>query len=355
MRKSQSVLIALLLSILAIPAARATCILNLRLAGPSTLVWNDLPGIKTYELQESFDNFKHSRNYLLTVSSFSIEHRSSKDTIASYIVTAIFDNSVLSAGPASDTCTEVLQVPIKADPEFRSMTRKAVVPIAGSAAGAFGGRFKTTLKLTPTDGNQHGRIVFHPLAAVASASDPSMPYSFPNGFGQTVVIDDVVAQLGQSGLGSLDIVPDADSASSVPSVEARLYNDTPEGTFGTTTAALYPFDYLEAPTLTFHVPTGPFRMNLGVRTFTATTAKALIYGSDGRLSEFADLYWPAGYTILAPVSQILGKNVEAGDMVIIYYNGSAIPFYTITENRTNDPELFVARPEQSTDVGSYVE
>lgn len=340
---------------LTLPSFGATCILNLRLADPSTLVWNDVAGVKTYELQESFDSFKHSRNYLLNVPSFAINHRVSKDTNAAYIVTAIFDNKVLSVGPSSDTCTESLLITIKADPEFRSMTRKAVIPIAGSAAGAFGGRFKTSLTLTPTDGNQHGRIFFHPAGAVASSGDASTAYSFPNGFGQTVVIDDVGARFGESGPGSLDIVPDADSAPSVPNVEARLYNDTPIGTFGTTITALYPFDYLEAPTLTFHVPAGPFRMNLGIRTFTATVAKALIYGTDGRLRDFADLYWPADYTILAPVDRILGKSVAPGEMVIVYYTGSAIPFYTVTENRTNDPEVFVARPAQSTDVGSYVE
>ena len=38
-------------------SARAVCPLNLRLADPLTLTWDNVPGIKSYEVQESFDNF----------------------------------------------------------------------------------------------------------------------------------------------------------------------------------------------------------------------------------------------------------------------------------------------------------
>jgi hypothetical protein len=48
-------------------------------------------------------------------------------------------------------------------------------------------------------------------------------------------------------------------------------------------------------------------------------------------------------------------SVAPGEKVIFYFDGSAIPFYTRTENRTNDPDLFIAYPEHSANIGSYVE
>ncbi|HSP16723.1 MAG TPA: hypothetical protein VLV78_18395 [Thermoanaerobaculia bacterium] len=344
----------LLVSLLA-PAARAACTLNLRQADSTTIAWNAIPGINTYQVQESTDNYATSRNYFITAPSFKINRRASVDTKIVYIVTAMLDTSAASVGPAVEGCTEQLAVTVKGDPEFRTLTRKAVLPIVGSGPGAFGGRFKTTLKLTANGPDQRGRLVFHPAGAIESPSDPSILYSFDGGLGQTVVFDDVVARIGQSGVGSLDIVPDADAASTVPTIEARLFNDTPNGTFGTSTTAFYPFDYLHAPDLAFRIPDAQFRINLGLRTLQAVSARVLIYGLGGRLRDFVDLSWPAGYTIVAPVSQVIGRDVVAGESVQIFFDGAAIPFYTVTENRTNDPELFVAQPSHSFNVGSYVE
>lgn len=350
----RSLSLALLVFPLALSSANA-CVLHLRQAGATTLTWDLVDGAKLYEVQESFDtNFATSRNWFVTAPPFTIDHRVSADAHAKYMVTAILGSNILSVGPAADVCTESLSVTLSADPQFRALTRKAIVPIVGSVAGAFGSRFKTSLRLTANGGGQHGRIVFHPIGAIAGDSDPSIPYAF-TGAGDSIGFDDVVDYLGRSGLGSLDIVPDDDASSTIPLVDVRLYNDTPGGTFGTSARAVYPFDYLHAPAMTVQIPTGPFRVNLGVRTLTATAAKVLIYDTSMRLRTFVDLVWPADYTILAPVDQILGKSVQPGETLLVYFDGGAIPFYTVTENRTNDPDLVVARPEQTGDVGSYVE
>ncbi len=354
MFSNRCAVIVLLISLLA-PAAHAACALNLHLADATTIAWSSIPGIRTYQVQESTDNYATSRNYFITAPSFKINRRASADTKIVYIVTAMLDSSAAFVAPAAEGCAEQLAVTLKADPEFRAMTRKAVLPIVGSGPGAFGGRFKTTLRLTSNGPDERGRLVFHPAGAIASPDDPSVAYGFDAGLGQTVVFDDVVAQIGRSGIGSLDIVPDPDAASAVPTIEARLYNDTPNGTFGTSTPAFYPFDYRQAPTLSFTIPDSQFRINLGLRTLEPVSARALIYGLGGRLRDFTDLSWPAGYTIIGPVNQVIGREVAAGETVQMFFEGAAIPFYTRTENRTNDPELFVARPEQSTNVGSYVE
>jgi hypothetical protein len=348
-------LTAVLLCSLLAPAAHAACTLNLHLADAQTIAWNSIAGINTYQVQESIDNGATSRNYLITAPTFKINRRASDDAKILYIVTAFLDTSAASVGPAADGCTERLSVTVKGDPQFRALTRKAIVPIVGSGPGAFGGRFKTSLSLTANGPDQRGRLVFHPNGSIASASDPSIPYSFDSGLGQTIVFDDVVARIGQSGIGSLDIVPDPEAASTVPTIEARLFNDTPSGTFGTSTPAFFPFDFLQAPPVVFRVPGSDFRINVGIRTLEAVSARVLIYDLGGRLRDFVDLSWPAGLTISGPLNQIIGRNVAAGEQVQMFFTGAAIPFYTRTENRTNDPELFVARPEQSTTVGPYVE
>ncbi|HSP32736.1 MAG TPA: hypothetical protein VLU46_00295 [Thermoanaerobaculia bacterium] len=348
-----SLLAAAILAVLVSPVADA-CILHLRLSGPSTLTWDAVPAAVQYEVQESFDHFVTSSNYFIKANTFEIAHRTSRETSIDYIVTAILGGGIQSVLTTSDACTEPINVKLAADAEFRALTRKAIVPVVGSVAGAFGSRFKTSLKLTATGGLQKGWIVYHPAGAVAKASDPSVRYDL-NGLGASVAFDDIVAQLGATGVGSLDIVPDDDASSVIPEVEVRLYNDTPAGTFGTSTTAVFPFDYLHAPTMTLRIPADGFRINAGVRTLTATRAKALIYGAEGRLRTFVDLAWPADSVAFGTVDQIIRAKVAPGETVILYFDGSAIPFYTITENRTNDPDLVVARPAQSTDVGSYVE
>jgi len=337
------------------PAAHA-CSLNVRsIDNPPALLWDDVSGATAYEVQESFGNVT-SRNYYPKSSPFTIAHRSSADIQIYYVVTAILPSNILSIGSSSEVCREALAVTLKADPAFRALTRKAVVPIVGSGPGANGARFKTSLKLTASSPDERGRVVFHPAGSVAKTDDPSVRYSF-DGRGQELNFDDVVAALGQTGVGSLDIVPDEGASDVLPDVAARLYNETPAGTFGTVAPALLPFDFLQPPDLTVEIPAAgsPFRISVGLRTLTDTHATALIYGTNGRLKSFRNLAWPADYTVLGSIAQIIGVPMDPGQSVTIFFEGAAIPFSTRTENRTNDPELFIPSRVKSVNVGSYVD
>jgi len=55
------------------------------------------------------------------------------------------------------------------------------------------------------------------------------------------------------------------------------------------------------------------------------------------------------------MAQVIGVPLDPGQSVTIFFEGAAIPFYTRTENRTNDPELFIPSRVKSTNVGAYVE
>jgi hypothetical protein len=340
------------------PVATAICTLNVRFSREqSALVWDAVPGVQQYEVQESLDDFQTSRNFFINDTSFPVQHRASSNASISYIVSATIKPSVQSVVPSTEGCVERLVVDIPADPQFRALTRKAVVPLVGSIAGAFGGRFKTSLKLTSNAPAERGRLVFHPVGLVASVSDPSMPYAFglDSGIGATLQFDDVVAAMGQSGVGSLDIIPDDDAPAAVPTVDVRLYNDSPEGTFGTSEPAVLPFDFLQAPAFRIVAPPPQFRLNVGIRTLTATKATVLVFGTNRRLREFRDLQWPADYSVIGTARQIIGVDVAPDESLEFIFDGAAIPFYTVTENRTNDPELFIAAPAPSNDVGSFVE
>jgi hypothetical protein len=345
------------LALLLAPAAYAICPLNVRYVdNPPSLVWTDPGGVKGFEVQESFDNFVTSRNYFPDAPRFVIQRRSSARVRVSYVVTALVSSTVLSVGPLSEGCTETIQITLEPDAAFRTLTRKAVVPIVGSGAGANGGRFKTSLKLTATGPQQQGVLIFHPAGRVGTSDDPAMRYSL-DGAGAVKIYDDIVDAVGQSGIGSLDIIPDEGMSDVIPNIDARMYNATAGGTFGTNTSALLPYDFLHAPTLELQMPApdSQFRLNVGLRTLTETQATVLIYGTSGRLRDFKSLAWPANYTAFGTLPQFIGTALDAGESVTIFFDGAAIPFYTRTENRTNDPELFIPPHVRTLDAGSFVE
>src|SRR5687767_15421963 len=98
--------------------------------------------------------------------------------------------------------------------QFSQRPPDLIVPVVGSTAGQFGASFKTELQLTNATGNaMEGWLVLQPT--VAARRYELAP-------GATLSFADVVAELGQSGLASLDILVDRGST---PIVVARAYND----------------------------------------------------------------------------------------------------------------------------------
>ncbi|HET7433427.1 MAG TPA: hypothetical protein VFN10_01805 [Thermoanaerobaculia bacterium] len=317
------------------------------------LRWNPVAGAAGFYVQETLDGVTSTTHFVQS-NSINLPHRASVDTSIRFLVIAQIDPRT-AAVQTFDACVEQLDTIIPADPAFRAMTRKAIVPLVGSTPGAFGGRFKTSIKLTATNSNQRGTLVFHPAGRPAADDDPSLPYNLRTPE-DTFVVDDFVTQLGLSGVGSLDIIPAEGQEPVLPEIDVRLFNDTPNGTFGTNAAAVLPFDYLAPAAATIDVPEKDFRVNAGFRALSAVSLKVLIYGTDHRLRDFKDRSFPAGWVQFGSVSDLAGTTVAPGESVTLLFGGSAIPFYTLTENRTNDPTLIVpaARPA-SHDVGRFVE
>lgn len=357
----RAVTITAVLCLLASVPADAYCKLNLRYEN-GMLKWDRVDGATDYWVLESYGEPVRLRQFQTRSTSLEVAHRASSEVIVRYTVTAPIALGVRSLDEheppdveTNDACAGTLDVRFPADPAFRAMTRKAILPVVGSTAGAFGGRFKTSLILRPFASDQRGRLVFHPAGQAASDSDPSIRYSF-NG-AEPLVFDDVVAAIGRSGIGSLDIVPDEEASSLIPIVEARLFNEASVGTFGTLVHPSYPFDYLRPAALEVIIPENDrSRVNIGFRTVTETRMRILIYSAAGTLLSFRDVTYPAGWMQMTSASDFAGKPLGPGQMVQVQFAGAVIPFYTVTENSTNDPSLIVVSPRPSSkNVGAYVD
>jgi hypothetical protein len=246
-----------------------------------------------------------------------------------------------------------------------STLRKGIIPVVGSTRGAFGASFKTSLHINALPG-AHGRIVFHPLGTVARDDDPSIPYSFAetvHAVADFLQFDDVVAAMGQSGLGTLDIIPDPFGGNILPPVTARIYNDTPAGTYGTDVPLVLPRDYFfdvyatdrtEAGLVLFSGRTAVppmaavYRRNVGFRTLSDVEIVATIMRKDGAQETSVVGSFPGDYSTMMSIEQFArqfmgGRSIAAEDgLLISTQHGTAIVFYTYTDNRTNDPSIVVS-------------
>lgn len=219
--------------------------------------------------------------------------------------------------------------------------RTGIVPVVLSAPGLNGSLFKTGLQMTnPGLYTIGGRLVFHPASLPGSASDPSLPFSLAAG--ETKSFADLVAAMGQSGSGSLDVYS---TDSPPPLLVTRVFNDAgAAGTSGFTEATVSPENALQAfdsARLTAPADSN-FRMNIGVRTLsTATSLTVTLYSASGISIASAVKSYPADY--FEQVSAASFVNVAAigpnQTISILVNSGSAVVYAVNADNRTNDPSM----------------
>ncbi len=218
-----------------------------------------------------------------------------------------------------------------------------VLTVAGSARGGFGSNFKTSAQLVnisafPIKGN----LVFHPAGRSAAADDPSLAYNL-NSF-DTVFYDDVIAAMGQSGVGSLDVLS---TTSAPPVITVRVYNDAgTTGTSGFTEDVLPPdaavqrneFVFLASPS-----DAANFRMNVGVRSLSEGATLVVSVNDQhgfGIGSPVTKTYVPDFFE--QTTAQLFFNNTPlpaGGYMRIFVTAGSAFVYGSTTDNRTNDSQI----------------
>ena len=281
-------------------------------------------------------------------------------------------------------CASQANISFESDPAFRKALNRVIIPVAGSTEGAFGSRWRTSLALSNNDPRQNmtGWIVFHPAGQVASEDDPSLRYRLSPG--QVMQWDDIVLALGASGLGNIDIVPEDIYEQTqrldtliVPEIQARVVNDTAEGaTFGTDIQEVFPADLvpgqLRPYTLDPSHSLDPKAGGLGTAIVIPSgygetiTSKGVRISVGARYLDFAHLYntlpfepennpfiqlalrrngqyiesavreFPPGYMEQFPLQDVFTNQLMPGDVVVIHAV-SAIVYWTLTDNVTNDP------------------
>ncbi len=310
------------------------------LPGGDRLSWQPTAGATNYEVQVSPDGFQHSTmlaNLPTGTTGVTVNELTNSIQPYSYRITASNPSNASNV-----PCTGAATIQWAPSELYQRLSR-IVIPVAGSTRGANNAQFKTSLRLGPPTSESSGKIIFHPAGRAGSDNDPSIPYRVERG--ETQQFDDIVAAIGQSGIGSIDIVPTnwfpLSDVGLLP-VEARLFNEAAAGTFGTFEAAVMPPDAYRPIDWNIFVPSARFRVNIGIRTLTAAHVTFSHFAAGGAVTEKV-LDLPADYVFLDAADHFFGVAVNPGDSILINVSGDnviAIPFHTFTDNSTNDPAVF---------------
>ena len=226
-----------------------------------------------------------------------------------------------------------------------------VIPAAGSTPGNFGSFFRTGVQLTnPWTTAVSGRFVYHPAGVSGSSSDPSLNFTVAPG--ATISYSDLVQTMGQTGLGSLDIVMAVDEP--LPVVVARVYNDAgPDGTSGFTEEAMDPSGQNETRLLfagsTSFLIAPPsattLRYNIGVRSLlSGATVTFRQRDASGAIIRIVTKTYPPTFYEQQSASTLLGGPIAADDSIeVTVSGGSAFVYGATVDNTTNDPSAQFAR------------
>jgi hypothetical protein len=320
------------------------------------VTWTPVPGATQYDIFEQTEGhpFRQIEQVFPRAEpAFIARPTATEEQPYEYLIVARSEDSSVS-------CVATTRFQMAGDERIAALTHKRIVPLVGSVRGANGADFRTSLLLRHF-ALHSGRIVFRPTGTIARDTDPSLRYSFAdNGPNQhDLYWDDVVAAMGASGTGTLEIIPDvlpSDRGVFVPEVNARVYNVTPEGTFGSRVAAVLPSEWVGAPDsnkASFSVPPvhGNFRRNAGIRTITTLLYRVIVLHANGTVDNLPFRELPANYTWFGSVEALVGGAVPPDSRVSVnFMSGTAIGFYTETENLTNDPTVVIRNPDDAEEV-----
>lgn len=240
-----------------------------------------------------------------------------------------------------------------ADEASAALPLGRVLPAVGSTAGAAGSFFKTSVQIfNPGMNSISGRFVYHASGVAGTFSDPGMDFSIPAQ--ETQTWDDILPAMGQSGLGTLDIL--LPSASSSPAViVTRVFNDADAaGTAGFTEEAISPNEtgtggrvitngksgYLVLP-----ADMDRFRFNIGLRTLSsAASVQFTVRDASGAIIGLASKTMPSSSFLQQEAGAMLGIPLPPNGTIRIVINGGATIVYgATTDNTTNDPSVQFAR------------
>ncbi|HVE65667.1 MAG TPA: BACON domain-containing protein, partial [Thermoanaerobaculia bacterium] len=220
-----------------------------------------------------------------------------------------------------------------------------VVPAVASTPGALGSFFKTAVQLhNPTAAPISGDLIYHAGGISGATDDPTLSYALAPG--QTIDFADLLPQLQESGLGSVDLLPRTGTA---PVATVRIFNDGGEaGTTGMTEELVRPGEALEAgKTGILIAPPEPSRAryNIGVRSLGFGAAlNFTVRDAGGAVRTTGSKFYAPSYFAQQSAEAFLGIALLANDTIsFAVTGGSAIVYGATTDNTTQDPSLQFAR------------
>jgi hypothetical protein len=212
-----------------------------------------------------------------------------------------------------------------------------IVPVVGSARGQSNAIFRTELQLTnPHDEPISGWLYLRPqLLVLRFALEPHTTRAF----------EDVVAEMGGSGLGSLDVLADEGD---LPTIVARAYDDQPHGTTGVSVPALTIDAILSRGARAALIAPRDlirYRFNIGVRVLgESATLELVVFSANGTQRHVRTLDLPAHHFEQQPANVFAGVTLEANDSIRVrIIEGSAIVYGSTIDNATNDSSLQLLR------------
>jgi hypothetical protein len=219
------------------------------------------------------------------------------------------------------------------------------IAAAGSLAGANGSFFRTSLHLTNLNDTMPlaGEVVFRAAGRAPSPGDPKLSFTIPPR--NVVFWEDVVAAMGQSGLGSIDLY----SLSSFPPVvNVRVFDDkgAVAGTSGFSEEFTPPAKTLIRGSAALALTPGNYRTNIGMRAIIGVAkVQFSLYNAQGVLigSQIRDL--EPGVFQQVPLTSLFGTAAANGAHVSVSLLSGApvIVYASTTDNRTNDSSIQFAR------------
>jgi hypothetical protein len=291
-----------------------------------------------YTIEESSNNFDTLQRGDVVgttkgVGQATFEHHSTDDTTFQYRV-------VYKMPSGGECASEVLEVTVPGDVAFKRFLTRTIVPIVGSTTGANGARFKTYLRLRDAGVPARGRVIFHSAGRPASDVDPSIPYNFTER--ASLEFDDIVAAMGQTGIGWLEIVPDPDSTTLMPYADVRLYNETAGGaTFGDSESDVMITTFYNKTLSGWQAPSARYRLNVGMTVIGPATVDAMLVSIDGTIRGAETRFFTGPTMILESADSFFRAHAQPGDFITMRFKGNVYPFLTATDNTTNDPDLML--------------
>lgn len=307
-----------------------------------TVSWSASNRASEYIVDESTDaSFASPTTRTTTATSLSFSHAVSTDTRYYYRVRS--RNAAGGCDLTSDYSTAV-SVLVRATSSPILETR--VVPVVASLNGDFGSVFKTAMQLyNPTSSTITGRLIYHPIGVSGTDADPSLDFSIASG--KTLYYADFLPLIGQTGLGSLDIVAES---SNLPVSSIRMFNDAgAAGTTGMAEDQMRPDDAVQTGQRGILIaPPEPAkaRFNIGVRTLSLGARMTItVRSSEGAVVATSNKELGPSTFIQQRASDFLGgTSLSANDTITFRIDaGSAFIYGATNDNTTNDPSLQFAK------------